>query len=262
MQATPETIARYIAHMANTYGVGSIQIATAAIKKAFNLNGLESPTTHPHVKAVMAGITRTKGKAVTRKAPATAPRVKAMIATGGDNTLIDLRDKALIGLGFAAALRRSEIAALQVTDLEWTDNGLLVHIRKSKTDQEGKGATVAIPYGAMGIPEAVKAWLQAAGITDGHVFRASNKWGFVGADKPMTGSAIAYIIKKRAEAAGLDPAIFSGHSLRAGFVTSAAESRADLLKIMDQTRHASVEMVRRYVREANVWDGHAGASFL
>jgi integrase len=158
------------------------------------------------------------------------------------------RDRALILLGMAGAFRRSELVALDVEDLAFTDKGLDVTIRRSKTDQEGQGYTGAIPTGESLRPvAAVRASLDAAAITEGPLFRPVNKGGAVSAER-LTGWAVAKIVKGYAERAGLDADDFSGHSLRAGFVTSAAERGADLNRIMDQTRHIDPRTMRKYIR--------------
>ena len=173
-----------------------------------------------------------------------------------------LRDRALLVLGFAGALRRSELVALDVDDLEETAEGLHVRIKRSKTDQEGAGDFVSIPHGSRLRPvAAVKAWLQTAGITEGPIFRSIKKGGSVTLER-LSDRSIAQIIKDRADAAGFDPTIFSGHSLRAGFVTSALHHGADILRVMDVTRHREVSTLKTYDRRAKAFKQHAGEAFL
>jgi site-specific recombinase XerD len=213
------------------------------------------------IKAVLAGIRRSVGTAVTRKAPATAEAIRAIIAEMPSD-LRGLRDRALLLLGFAGALRRSELVALNIEDLEETAEGLLVRIRRSKTDQEGAGDFVSIPHGSRLRPVAgVKAWLQAAGITEGAIFRSIKKGGSVTLER-LSDRSVAQIVKRRAEEAGFDPTIFSGHSLRAGFVTSALHHGADILRVMDVTRHREVSTLKTYDRRAKVFKQHAGEAFL
>jgi integrase len=177
------------------------------------------------------------------------------------DTLLGARDAALLALGFAGAFRRSELVALKVEDLTEVPDGLRVTIRQSKTDQEGQGQEVAILRGVKLCPvEAVQRWLQMAGITEGYVFRAVVRGRAVG--EPLTPQVVALRVKRIARLAGLDPAVFSGHSLRAGFCTSAAEHGASLFKIMDVTRHKSVDVLRGYIRRADSFKDHAGAAFL
>jgi site-specific recombinase XerD len=172
------------------------------------------------------------------------------------------RDRALILLGFAAALRRSELVALDVADLERAPDGIVLHIRRSKTDQDGAGQEIAVPRGSKLKPcEALDAWLAAARITSGPVFRPVNKGGAVSAER-LTDRSVAEIVKRYAEAAGLDATLFSGHSLRAGFVTSALAAGADVLKVMHVTRHTQVTTLQKYDRRARAFDDHAGRKFL
>jgi integrase len=163
-----------------------------------------------------------------------------------EDKLVDVRDKALLLVGFAGALRRSELVALAVEDVEWVDGGVVVVIRQSKTDQEAAGQEIGIPYGST--PDtcpvgALKAWLEAAQITQGPIFRRVDQWGNLGINALHPGS-VADIVKKRVNVLGLDPAEFAGDSLRAGLATSAAQNGASELTIMAQTRHKSSAMVK------------------
>jgi integrase len=174
--------------------------------------------------------------------------------------VIGIRDKALLLVGFAGALRRSELVALTVADLDFTPEGLVVALRRSKTDQEGKGRKIGIPPGrARTCPvRALQDWLEAAGIGEGAVFRGVNRHGQV-ADKPLTGRSVARIIQRAAERAGLDSTRFAGHSLRAGLVTTAAKAGKPTHSIMAQTGHKSVGMVQKYIREAKLFEENAAA---
>jgi integrase len=178
------------------------------------------------------------------------------------DTLQGNRDKALLLLGFAVALRRSDLVALEVADLERMPEGILVHIRRSKTDQEGEGHKVAVPRGSQLKPvEALEDWLRSARVETGPVFRTVKKGGMTTEYRLSEGS-VASIAKRYAEAAGLDPKTFSGHSLRAGFVTSALEAGADFLKVMDVSRHREVKTLKAYDRRAKAFKNHAGKGFL
>ena len=185
----------------------------------------------------------------------------AMVATAPGG-LTGLRDTAILLLGFGGAFRRSELVALDVTDIAETETGLLVTIRHSKTDQEGEGETIAISRGDRAYPvKALRAWLEAAGIETGAIFRPINKSGVV-APSRLSDRSVANIVKTYAERAGFDPAIFSGHSLRSGFLTSAAGNGASIFKMMDVSRHKSVDTLRGYVRDAELFKDHAGAGLL
>lgn len=185
-----------------------------------------------------------------------------MASHAGDNVK-GQRDRALLLFGFASAMRRSELAALDLGDVEETDRGLLVTVRRSKTDQEGAGHVRAIPRGrnAESCPvEALFSWIAAASLTSGPIFRRINRHGHIGAS--LTGRAIGNAVKAYAERAGFDAADFGGHSLRAGFVTSAAERGATTDRIMDHTGHRSHAMVRTYTRRSDAFSDHAGEGLL
>jgi site-specific recombinase XerD len=260
--ASPDTVAAFLAAEATAAAKAStIAHRAAAIRYAHRLAGHETPTTAETVRAVMRGIRRTIGTAPERKAPATADVIGEMLRLCPP-TLAGQRDRALLALGFAGAFRRSELVALSVADLVEMPDGFRVLIRHSKTDQEGAGQEIAIPRGYRLRPvEAVQTWLEAAAITEGPVFRAVLKGGRL-QTAALTPHSVAVIVKSYAERAGLDPAAYAGHSLRAGFITSAAEAGASVLRIADQSRHQSLDTLRGYVRRADLFKDHAGASFL
>jgi integrase len=184
-----------------------------------------------------------------------------MLRMTPDN-LRGIRDRALLLVGFAGAFRRSELVALDVADVALTPEGLLLTLRRSKTDQEGAGRQVAIPFGSRAETcpvRALRAWLDATAITEGPVFRWVHGRRSVSSMR-LTGQSIALVVKKYAAAAGLNVADFSGHSLRAGFVTSAARAGEPERRIMRQTGHKSIEMVLRYVRQANAFTDNAALS--
>ena len=231
----------------------------AAIRYAHKLAGYDVPTDDERVKATVRGIRRSAGTAARKKAPAIVERLIAMANTG--EGLIALRDRALLLLGFAGAFRRSELVALDCEDFEETEAGLKIIIRRGKTDQESSGTTIAIVRGTIACPvAALRVWLDAAGITTGPVFRSIRKGGKVGAR--LTDRSVAKIVKGHAARVGLDPALFAGHSLRAGFLTSAAARGASIFKMMDVSRHRSVDTLRGYVRDAEIFKDHAGAGLL
>ncbi|SHH61930.1 Site-specific recombinase XerD [Bradyrhizobium erythrophlei] len=261
LPATTETVAAYIAAEAKTAKPSTIGRRVAAIRYAHKLAGLETPTDAEGVKATMRGIRRTFGGARNKKAPAVAAKMHSMVATAPDG-LAGLRDRALLLLGFAGAFRRSELVALDVADIEETETGLLVRIRGSKTDQERQGVTIAIARGDIACPvKALRAWLDTAGIDSGPIFRPIDKAGTVRPSR-LTCRSVANIVKAYAGRAGFDSSTFSGHSLRSGFLTSAAGKGASIFKMMDVSRHKSVETLRGYVRDAELFKDHAGAGLL
>jgi site-specific recombinase XerD len=261
MPASTDTVILYISAIADAgLSVSTIGRRIAAIGYSHKLGRQANPCTGDDLREVVGGIRRTLGTAPRRKAAATADRVRAML-DACPHTTIGIRDRALLALGFAGAFRRSELVALRVEDLAEVPDGYRVLIRKSKTDQTGEGQEIVIPRGHKIRPvAAVQAWLEASGITEGVLFRAV--FGRVVTPRGLRGADVARIVKKRAEAAGLDASELSGHSLRAGFATSAAETGASVLKIMETTRHKSVDVLAAYVRRVDLFKDHAGAGFL
>jgi integrase len=258
----PGLLCGYLAALAEAdRSAATITRRAAAIAHQHRAAGLDPPTASPAVREVLRGIRHTRGTAPGGKTPATADLIARMLAACPE-TLIGMRDRALIALGFAGAFRRAELLALEVADLTELPDGLRVLIRRSKTDQPGEGQDVAIPRGTRLRPvETLQAWLTAAAINDGPLFRPVSKGGTAG-PSPLGADGFVRALKRRAEAAGLDPAGFAGHSLRAGFLTSAADSGADALKMAEVSRHRSIDTLRRYVRRANLFKAHAGVGFL
>jgi site-specific recombinase XerD len=254
LPASPEAVASYIAECAGRLKVGSVQRRLNAITEAHKAVGPETPTHSPIVANTIKGIRRTLGTAQTQKAPAVTEDIRAMVEAT-DAGLIGARDRALILLGFAGAFRRSELVTLDVEDCEFSKDGLTVTLRRSKTDQEGQGRKVGVPYGSN--PETcpvrvLQVWMEGAVLTTGPLFRPLNRHGLVKAVR-LSGIDVARIVKKLAERAGLDAAKYAGHSLRAGHATSAAIAGASERSIMNQTGHRSVQMVRRYIRDGNLF---------
>jgi site-specific recombinase XerD len=262
LPASPESVAAYLAFEADRGTKPStIGRRCAAIRYVHSIGGRPSPTDDERVKAVVRGIRRTHGVAPKRVAPATSDRIIAM-APRPDGTLATLRDRALLLLGFAGAFRRSELVALDLADVEEVSEGLRVTIRRGKTDQEGAGAVIAIVRGEVACPvTALRDWLRTADIKEGAVFRAIRRGGHVQEGR-LTDRSVANIVKSHAERVGLDPALFSGHSLRAGFLTSAAKRGASIFKMMATSRHRSTASLVGYVRDQELFVDHAGAGLL
>jgi site-specific recombinase XerD len=260
--AAPDIVAGFLAAEA-VRGVKAATIGrrVAAIGYAHRLLDLPDPTTTETVRRQVRGIRRTIGAAQTQKAPVTAEILAAMLSHVPAG-LAGKRDRALLTLGFSGAFRRSELVGLDAADLVDDRDGLRVTIRRSKTDQEGEGQEVAIPHGRHVRPvAAVRDWMSAAGITDGAVFRPVSRSGNVLAGR-LTDKSVSDIVKRYAATIGLTVADFGGHSLRAGFVTTAADRDVSESRIMDVTRHKDTRTVRGYIRRANAFKGHAGTSFL
>jgi site-specific recombinase XerD len=270
LPASPEAVAAFIVSEAEEGRAAStLGRRLAAIRYAHKLAGAADPTEDEGVRAAMKGARRKMGVAPTQKAAVTAEVLTAILMRTPD-TLTGKRDRALLALGFAGAFRRSELVALDVVDLVEDPEGLRVRVRRSKTDQEGRGLEKAIPHGRFIRPVAlVREWLDAAGVIEGPVFRPVSRSGNVRSPDPGTGEAprlttqaVADIMKRYCTAAGLDASTFGAHSLRAGYITTAAERGADLARIMDQSGHRDPRTVVGYIRRANAFKGHSGSGFL
>jgi site-specific recombinase XerD len=262
LPASPEVVAAYLAHgAANGASASTITRRCAAIRYAHRLADFEPPTNSESVRATLRGIRRTLGAAPARKSPVLAEMVRAMAMAAPDN-LKGLRDCALLLLGFAGAFRRSELVALDVGDIEETDEGIRVTIRRSKTDQEGQGQTIAIVRGGATCPvKAIKVWLAAAQITEGALFRPVAKGGKLGIQR-LTDKSVCDIVKAYATQVGLNATDFGAHSLRSGFLTSAARRGASVFKMRDVSRHKSLDVLQAYVRDADLFRDHAGLGLL
>lgn len=209
------------------------------------------------VTDVLAGIRRTLRRPPARKAAADGDVIRDVLRAITGDRHKDIRDRALIALGFAGALRRSELAAIRVEDLRRDGSGIRLFIPVSKTDQEGAGTEIAIPPGQRIRPVAlVDAWLSASGITSGWLFPGTT------AGHHISEGAVALIVKRRLQRAGYDPALYSAHSLRAGFITAAANAGASVFKLKEVSRHRSTDVLASYVRSANLFQQHAGEGVL
>jgi site-specific recombinase XerD len=258
LPATAETVSLYVADVAESMKPATLQRRLAAIAVAHKANGYNpSPTSHEVVRSVLSGVRRSLGGAVSQKRALAVEDLRAMLALIGDEAVIDVRDRALLLVGFAAALRRSELVALNVADITFEKNGAQLFLRHSKTDQDNNGATIAVPYGSdhNTCPvRALQAWIAVVG--DGPLFRSIDRHGNIGGR--LSDHSVALVVKVRAAHAGIDPAAVAGHSLRSGFATSAARAGKSEASIMRQTRHRSLTVARRYIRQGSQWTDHAG----
>lgn len=263
LPATPATVANFASGLADAHKrVSTIGRKLAAIRFFHRGAGADNPTENAGVAAILKRIRRTIGVAPRQKAPATADVIHAILAHVPRDTLQGKRDRALLLLGLAGAFRRSELVNVTVADLTFTDKGVDVLLGRSKTDQEGKGQSVAIFNGEALQPVLrLQEWLQAAGIVDGPIFRRIGRGDRLTPDV-LTARSVALIVKRYAAAAGLDVAKLSGHSLRAGFITSAADNRASISRIMEVSRHRDPRSVETYVRRADRYSDHARDGFL
>ncbi len=260
--AKPETVAAYIADMADRgYKVATIERRLSSISKRHSTSGAPNPAKTEMIHHTMRGIRRDLGSAQEQKTAIVTDILRTMLTTL-DTSRAGLRDRALLLIGFAGAFRRSELVSLTVADLSFKPQGLVITLRRSKTDQEGEGTQRAIPYGlstATCPVRALKAWIDAAELASGPLWRPIDRHGNIGA-AALTSHAVARLVKRCAAAAGLEPGAFSGHSLRAGLATAAAAAGVSERQIMQQTGHKSERMVRRYIRQGTLFkDNAAGA---
>jgi integrase len=259
LPAAPEVVSIYLAYLAKNHLPRTIGRAACAISYAHSLARQPIPTADPRVRATLAGIRREIGMETRhRKDPVHSEELFELVR-GLSNTLRDCRDRAIILVGFGGAFRRSELVALDVGDIKDQEDGILVRIKRSKTDQEGRGQEVAIPEGVRAATcpvRALRAWLKLAAIEDGPIFRPIHRLGRV-LPKRLRPHNVAEIVKAAAERCGLDPTKYAGHSLRSGLATSAAEHGANEFMIRQQTRHKDMRMVAEYVRVANLLKNNA-----
>jgi site-specific recombinase XerD len=261
LPAAPATVAAYAADAASRLKANTIERHLAAISQAHQLAGVPNPVEEKVVRTVMAGIRRAKGTAQKGKEPLSAELLRKMISRMPDD-LRATRDRALLLVGFAGAFRRSELVALRYEDIRFADEGVVITIPRSKTDPEGEGHAIGVPYGSH--PEscpvrALENWLERSNIICGYLFTRIGRWGGEVTGRGISDHQLAKIIKRLARSAGLDADAFSGHSLRSGLATAAAEGGATERSIMDQTRHRSLKQVRKYIRRGSLFRDNAAA---
>jgi integrase len=259
--ALPETVASYLAGHAETLSIATLQRRLVSIGKAHTVQGLPNPAQVELVRFTLRGIRRAHGKPQAQVSPILKEDLIVMLSHVPD-TAKGARDRALLMLGFCAALRRSELAAVQVEDLEFTAQGIILTLPRSKTDQTGQGRRIGIPKGRGRICPvgSVGFLVKQLSAESGPLFRSIAKGGVIGAGQ-LSDRAIADIIKHYANKAGLNPEKYSGHSLRSGLATSAAQHGISSWKIRAQTGHKSDAMLARYVRDGSLFTDNAAALF-
>jgi integrase len=263
LPAKPDTVALYIADRAATLKSGTITRRLTSITKAHQAAGFaDSPasTRHITVGETLKGIRRTLGTAQKGKDPLLTRDIRRIVKACPNN-LLGLRNQALALFGFAGGFRRSELVRIQVHELTFGRNGVTVDMPKSKTDQEGAGRTVGIPFGkhAGTCPvQALRAWIRAAGIKDGAVFRGVDRHGRV-AERGLFKDSVGPILKRAAKRAGMKTKALAGHSLRAGLVTQASMNGVSEFVIMKQTGHKTVDTLRRYIRLGQTFTQNAAS---
>ena len=250
LPADPKIISFYITDLSSNSKVSTLKRRLASISVIHKLKGHYIDIKHPLIIENLMGIQRKKGVFQKSKNPILINELKEIIKVidnSEKNILQKLRNKALILIGFSGGFRRSELVNIDFEDLEFTKEGVKIFIKRSKTDQSGEGMIKAIPY----FKEKnfcpvtyLKNWIEICKMNKGFIFNISDKM-------------VAILIKKYLLAAGFDPKKYSGHSLRSGFATTAASSGADEKSIMTMTGHKTTQMVRRYIKESDLFKNNA-----
>ena len=250
MPTQPKILALYITHLASYSKYSTLKRRLASISIIHKTKGHYIDTKHPIIVENLMGIKRTNGSNQKGKKPLLINDLKLLINAideSKEKNIRKIRDKALVLIGFSGGFRRSELVDIEYEDIEFVEEGVKIFVKRSKTDQSGEGMTKAIPYfdNINFCPvKALNKWVVEAEIKEGKIFNISDR-------------SVALIIKKYANYAGLDSHRYAGHSLRSGFATSTAESGAEERNIMAMTGHKSTEMVRRYIKEANLFKNNA-----
>ena len=263
LPSEPKVISLYLTHLSTKdIKMSTLKRRLVSIGVIHKLKGHYLDTKHPSIIENIMGIKRRKGSSQKGKKPILINNLKILIKAidkQKNDEIKKLRDRTIILIGFSGGFRRNEIVSLNYDDLEFMPEGLKITLRRSKTDQYGEGTLKGLPY--FDNPEycpvlSIKKWLDFSKINTGPVFRRFNK-GSKLSEKRLTDQTVALLIKQYLKLAGIDSRSFSGHSLRSGFATSAAESGAEERTIMAMTGHKSTEMVRRYIKEANLFKNNA-----
>jgi site-specific recombinase XerD len=264
LQALPaesETVVNYINDLADNAKANTVSRRISAISENHKAAGFEddNPCRGGLVRNALDAIKREKGTIQRGKSPLLLEDLQDIAPYFDVYDITGIRDKALILTGFMGAFRRSELVKIDVEDLTFAREGVIILVHQSKGDQEGQGEYVAIPYNSNSSVCAVVAlrhWVNAAQLTSGPLFRPINQYKQL-RDSRLSDKSVALIVKKYAALAGRNAAEFAGHSLRRGFATSAAQHDVDERTIMKQTRHKSEKMVRRYIEQGNLFKNNA-----
>ncbi len=255
-----DVLAAYVSAYAGVLACATLTRKIAAISKAHTMQGYPSPARNDLIRMTMKGVRRVHGRPQAQVSALMKEDVIIVLNKIPDD-LRGSRDRAAILLGFSAALRRSELCRVKVEDLNFTSDGLILTIPRSKTDQTGEGRQIGVPFGRSKIcpVQSLKLWLEKSGITEGHVFRGIDKGAVV--ETPLCDKSVANIIKSRAKQAGLDPAQYSGHSLRSGLASSAAQHGFSSWEIRRVTGHKSDSQLQKYIRIGSLFQNNASALF-
>jgi len=263
LPSDPKIVSLYLTYLSTKdTKISTLKRRLVSIGVIHKLKGYYLDTKHPSIIENIMGIKRRKGSIQLSKKPILISSLKKIVNVIDDQNkkeIKKLRDRSIILIGFSGGFRRNEIVSLDYDDLDFVSDGLKINLRRSKTDQFGEGFTKALPYfdNTQYCPVlSLKKWIEISKITSGAVFRRFSK-GSKLSENRLTDQTVALLIKKYLNLAGIDSKNFSGHSLRSGFATSAAESGVEERTIMAMTGHKSSEMVRRYIKEANLFKNNA-----
>ena len=263
LPSEPKIVSLYLTHLSTKeIKISTIKRRLVSIGVIHKIKGHYLDTKHPIIIENLMGIKRRKGIVQKGKKPILINDLKKIIDVINQEKIEDvkkLRDKSIILIGFAGGFRRNEIVSLDIEDLEFVFEGLKIVVKKSKTDQFGVGLTKGIPYfdNTLYCPvTTVQRWINLSKIKKGSLFRRFSKGSKI-SEHRLTNQTVALLIKKYLNVAGINSSNYSGHSLRSGFATSAAEAGAEERSIMAMTGHKSAEMVRRYIKDANVFNNNA-----
>ena len=262
LPSEPKVVSLYLTHLSKNSKFSTLRRRLVSISMVHKLKGHYLDTKHPIIIENLMGIRRVKGSIQKDKKPILISHLKSLINVINEQKIDETkksRDKTIILIGFGGGFRRNEIISIDFEDLEFVPEGLKIMIRKSKTDQFGEGMIKGLPYFNNEIYCPVlnlKKWLEISKIKSGPIFRRFSKGSLI-SDKRLTDQSVVLIIKEYLKLAGIENKNFSGHSLRSGFATVAAESGADERSIMAMTGHKTTQMVRRYIKEANLFKNNA-----
>ena len=263
LPSEPKIVSLYLTYLsAKGAKMSTLKRRLVSIGVIHKLKGYYLDTKHPSIIENVMGIKRRKGSIQISKKPILINSLKKIINVIDEQNREDIkkfRDRSIILIGFSGGFRRNEIVSLNFDDLDFVPEGLKINLRRSKTDQFGEGFIKALPYfdNSQYCPVvSLKKWIEISKIKSGAVFRRLSKGSRLSENR-LTDQTVALLIKKYLKLAGIDSKNYSGHSLRSGFATSAAESGAEERSIMAMTGHKSTEMVRRYIKEANLFKNNA-----
>ena len=259
LPSDPKVVTLYLTHLSSVgMKLSTLKRRLVSIGVIHKLKGHYLDTKHPLIIENIMGIRRRNGSIQKGKKPILINNLKMLINVidkVNKDEIKKFRDRSIILIGFSGGFRRNEIVSLDYDDLDFVGEGLKINLKKSKTDQFGKGLIKGLPYfdNSTYCPvKSLQKWIEITKINSGPLFRRFNKGSGLSENR-LTDQTVALLIKKYLKLSGIDTKNYSGHSLRSGFATSAAESGVDERSIMAMTGHKSTEMVRRYIRDANLF---------